>query len=115
MSGDDVFLVAWLVSGVIIGLVVANMIWQEPDADTAPGLEAFVAFIACIALAPLIAAGLVLAGIAWCGAWLLPAFRERKRAERAEREQAAERAQRSEVDRLHAQLGLPSVDWEGRS
>jgi hypothetical protein len=115
VTGNDIALAGWLVGGVAFGLIGANMIWQDPGATGSPGLDAFMVFIVAIALAPFIAAGLVLAALAWSGAWLLPAFRERKRAERAERERVAEQVQRAEVDRLHVQLGLPSVDWEGRS
>jgi hypothetical protein len=42
------------------------------------------------------------------------ACREAKRAERAKRERVAEETRRIEVDKLHAKLGLPPVDWDGR-
>jgi hypothetical protein len=113
MSGNVVAAVAWLGGGVLLGLAGANSVWSDPRRTSSPGLDASVVFAAAVALAPFVAAGLVLAGVAWCGAWLLPAFRERKRAERAERVQATQKAQRAAVDRLHHELGLPPVDWTG--
>jgi membrane associated rhomboid family serine protease len=115
MSAGDFVLIGWLVGGVIFGLLAANEVWKDPPVTSgSPGLDAFTVFVGAVVAAPLVAAAAAVAGLAWCGAWLLPAFRERKRAERTEREQSTAEAQQAAVDRLHHELGLPPVDWEGR-
>lgn len=110
MIGTVVMLI-WLVGGVVMGMVAANLL----IADDGDGFNALLLFVGCVVGAPLIAAAAAVGGLAWCGAWLLPAFRARRRTGRLARRWSAEQSRRAEVDRLHAELGLPPVDWEGRA
>lgn len=112
MSAGSAVGLAWLVLGVVAGLFVANWIYADSRSDR--GFEASMFFVATLAFLPLVLAAAALVGVAWLGGWLLPAVRADRRDRMADRRRTEEQGRRREIDKLHQQVGLPPVDWDGQ-
>ena len=110
-------MVAWGVLGVAGGLFAANWVYGDPAGGTLDdrGFIALCAFVAVAALLPVVLVGAAVYGLTLAGAWLLPAYRAERRERRTEARRTEAETARLEIDKLHAQVGLPPVDWEART
>src|SRR5437773_31262 len=109
MTVQDWLSIGWLAAGVALGLVAANWMYDDDDGDR--GFMAALAFVFCVALFPIIAGVLVLAGLFYAGGWLLPSRRRELRKRRDGQRTTSAARSRAEIDRLHTELGLPPVNW----
>jgi len=114
VTAHDWLAIGWAVGGLVLGLVAANWVYSDRS-DQDRGFMAACAFMLSVAAFPLIAG----IGLAWllfvAGAWLLPAYRREWREKREETRRTEAETARVEIDKLHAQVGLPPVDWSGNS